>query len=218
MAVSPLVNGRISEELICSASWIGWWECTKASKATTWLYLYPEPTVEGIKECDMLLHSPEILYVACCYEANKYGKGVLIILFTSKEPRTCSGMIGRYRLNRGLLLPKKPRHPQPDQIVRWMRGPFHDFEGAIKPFNQTFREMRQATYMMKCRESDISFKKCSESWIESFMEIVSLTEVEPETIMAKTPIISSVVASSSTILLPLMLPARSEEIFQLSGC
>ena len=213
MSASPLFNISISEELVCSASWIGWWECTKANKATTWLYLYPEPTMEGIKECDMLLQSPEILYLACCYEMNKYGKGVLIILFTSKEPRTYSGMIGRYPLNRGLLVPKKPRHPQPDQIVRWMRGPFRDFQGTSKPLNPTFREMRQATYTMKCRESDTTFQQCFSSWIDSFKDIIPLTQVGETPIVVESPIkfLPMVASSSTTMFETIFLPAHSQE-------
>src|SRR3989338_3203417 len=134
----------------------------------SWLYILPNPSEEGIRECDQWLNNPYVHYCAFCYEVNKKGEQVFIFFLILNTRRKPDYIASRFRAGGGLILSKKPYRPGNRLIVDWMRGPWKGTE-AIKGKNATFCEMRHEDYIMGGRKADPSFLACTENWVYTFM-------------------------------------------------
>ena len=95
----------------------------------SWLYILPNPTEEGIRECDQWLNNPYVNYCAFCFEINKNGELVFIFFLILNIRRMPDYMYHRFLLGCGLILPKKPCRPGNRLVVDWMRGPWNGKEG-----------------------------------------------------------------------------------------
>jgi hypothetical protein len=162
-----ILNFHFATDLIISAEWIV--DIKRAEKpAESWLYILPNPTEEGLRECDQWLNNPYVVYCAYCFETNKKGDTVFILYLILNARRKYEYMTGRCHIGGGLIMSKKAYQPSNKSVVDWMKGPWKE-AGVKKEENETFHEMRRSEYSMGGRGKDKAFLECENNWIDCFL-------------------------------------------------